>query len=362
MGEGHNSAANALLEECKLQGHTAELLDPLSLTGGNAQNITSSLYNNTIRTVPLLFGAVYKAGRLYEATGLPSPIYAANTLYAQKLADYISKNRFDAAIATHLFGMDALSEVKRKFLPSFPSFAVLTDYARIPLFAEPRLLDGYFIGHGDIAPQLTDKGIDQSRIFCTGIPTAPKFRERMSKNRARELLGIPKRKTVWLVMSGGIGGGNVKGLCKNLLDASPQNVLIYVLVGRNLERAADLKREFGASGRLVTVPFTDQVNLYMNAADILLSKPGGLSTTEAAVANVPIIHINAIPGCETENKRFFEERKMSRCAKNTQEAALFANQLSANPSFCEKMKANQRKAINPFASTDIIRKVLEYVE
>ena len=361
MGEGHNSAANALMEEFVLDGHEAEVSDTLSFASDRAKNIVSSLYNNTIKNVPTLFGAVYKAGRLYESTGLTSPVYLANTVYAENLAKYIEENKFDAAIATHLFGMDVLCEIKKKFNGSLPCYAVLTDYARIPLFAEPKLLDGYFIPHKDIMPQLTQKGIEENKIFCTGIPVSPKFRDRRTKSEARELLGIPKRKKVWLVMSGGIGGGNTAGLCNDLLDVSDKNTLIYVLVGKNTDKMRSLDKKFGSSNRLITVPFTTNVNLYMNAADILLSKAGGLSSTEAAVANIPMIHINAIPGCETENQRFFEEHRMSKCAKSTKEAAFLASALSFDLNRRNRMTLWQRKEINPYSARDIVRKVTENV-
>ena len=356
-GEGHNSAARAIQEELDARGIENKLMDPVLFHGRRAQRFVSSFYNNMIRTMPGTFGALYKVGAAYDATGITSPVYLANAAYAKNLYQYIEENQYDRVVATHLYGMEAMTAIRRRLHVEVPSYGVLTDYTRIPFFTEVQLT-GYFIPHEDLREAMTSRGLPSDRVFATGIPTAARFARTMEKEQARQLLQMPSDKKILTVMSGGIGGGNVTGLCDALLAKTTEDYRIYVLVGRNEERKQKLQERYGADGRIQPVSFTTEVNVYMKAADVLLSKPGGLSSTEAAVANVPLIHINGIPGCETENIRFFEEHGLSHAAQSVEEAADMAVQLADDAEAGEAMRARQRAAINPWAARDIVNQVV----
>ena len=119
-------------------------------------------------------------------------------------------------------------------------------------------------------------------------------------------------------MTGSMGFGDILPLPERLCAAGP-DVQVLVLTGSNQELKEKLEARFGGSGRVRAVGFTDQVPLYMAASDVLLSKPGGLSSTEAAVFGIPLVHTDPIPGCETRNAAFFQERGMSLRAQGTEE-------------------------------------------
>ncbi len=346
-GEGHNSAARAVKEELVRRGIACELLDPVSLAGKKAQHTVSSLYENTIRTVPAVFGAVYGLGNLYSHTGVRSPVYLACASLAEPLWQYIQEGGFDAAVATHLYGMEALDAIRYKLNQHIPSYGVLTDYTVIPFFAEPRL-DGYFIPHGSLRSEMSR--VPAEKTVVTGIPVSLRFAERLPQEAARKRLQIPADRPMLLVMSGGVGGGNVMGLCRELLQKTDAD--LYVICGRNERLFRQLGLTFPAK-RVHPVSFTKEVASYMNAADVLLSKPGGLSSTEAAVAGVPLVHINAIPGCETKNAVFFAENGMSVNAKSIPEAAEAARELLACPWKRDAMRRAQYAVINPYAARDI---------
>ena len=131
---------------------------------------------------------------------------------------------------------------------------------------------------------------------------------------------------------------------------------MIVFTGKNQELKNRLQEKFG--DKLQALGFTDQVATYMAAADVLLSKPGGLSSTEAAVANVPLVHIHAIPGCETYNVRFFSDHGMSKNASNDQEAVKFARDLAYDPKAAERMRTMQRVFVNPHAAERIVKEVI----
>ncbi|MGN1001706.1 MAG: UDP-N-acetylglucosamine 2-epimerase [Oscillospiraceae bacterium] len=357
-GEGHNSAAWAVEEALIRNGAECELADPVAFAGEKAQNFVSGCYNNMIKKRPGAFGAVYKVGSLYSATKAPSPIYWANSLYAQKLYDYIREQGFDAVVATHLYGMEAMTAIRRKLGAAIPSYGVLTDYTCIPFFRDT-VLDGYFAPHEEMKAELVREGIPEERVIVSGIPVSARFREHLPREEARERLSIPRDKQVYLLMTGGVGCENISELCDELLHSERDDFAAYVLVGRNEELKKTLDARYAGDERLKTVSFTRQVNLYMNAADVMLSKPGGLSSTEAAVANVPLVHFRAIPGCETQNAIFFSSHGMSVWAKTKQEAVADLEELARDGERAERMRAMQRQTINPDAAGDIARHMMK---
>lgn len=356
-GEGHNSAARALKEELESAGVETEIADPISFQGKKTQDFVSSCYNNMIKKTPSLFGLVYKAGLIYDSTGMPSPVYMANSVYADTLWNYIEENKYDAVISTHVFGMEALTAIRRKLGKRVPSYGVLTDYTIIPFFSDS-ILDGFFVPHESLKLPLAEKGVPEDTIFDTGIPVSGKFRVGYGKTEARIMLGMPENAKIYLVMSGGVGGGNLLGLCDELIKNLDEESRIYVLTGRNEGIKHKIEEKYKDSSIITAIPFTREVNVYMNSADVLLSKPGGLSSTEAAVANVPLVHINAIPGCETENMKFFEKYGMSVGAKNVRDAVSAAIELACDPVKADIMIRSQRRNIPQDSARAIVRHVL----
>ncbi len=357
-GQGHNSAAYALQEALQNAGHETVFRDPVSFQSDRAARISSGVYNKVIQKAPRVFGAVYHMGALYSKSGLPSPVYHANKCYAQMLAEYIKEARFDAVIATHLYGMEALTAAKRNYGLTIPTYGVLTDYTCIPFTAETRL-DGYFVPHEDQKEELS-RTIARERIFATGIPVSPRFCKPIAKEKARDELGIPRDKSIFLLMTGGVGCENLVSICDRMLyDDNYRDFICYVFVGKNEELKKTLCARYADHPQIQAVSFTDQIPLYLRAGDVLLTKAGGLSSTEAAVANIPMVHIRPIPGCETKNARFFARHGMSMYAKTKSEAVVYAHKLAACPDLAQAMRRAQNETLPQNAANEIVRIVTE---
>ena len=355
-GEGHNAAAHALLEAAELRGDRADLRDPVSFGGERARRAVAGAYNGMIRRAPVLFGAVYGIGDLYDRTSLTSPVYLANALYAERLAREIVREGYDAVISTHLYGAEAMTAVRRREGIGIPSFCVLTDYTFIPFFTEPDA-DALFLPHADLIPEGVLKGVDGKKLVPTGIPVSPRFPSPVSREEAREALGIDPGTRVYLCMSGGVGCGNMSRLCACLAEAEEERGWrIFVLTGRNAGMREAVESRFAGDERITAVPFTREVPLWMRAADVMISKAGGLSSTEAAVAGIPLVHLMTIPGCETKNAAFFEERGMSRRTRSESEAAEAAVSLAHDPAASEAMREAQRQNTH----ADAAKRVLDY--
>lgn len=356
-GEGHNSAAYAIKSYLKKQEVECIIEDPVSFQSERMKKIVSSLYNVVIQKVPFLFGIVYKLGSFYCTIKLPSPVYWANAQYANTLKTYIINNKFDAVICTHLYGMEAMTAIRKDENFRIPCYGVLTDYICIPFFEETNL-DGYFVPHEDQKKYLQKKGIKEKNIIVSGIPVHNTFRDHMSKENARKSLHITNTAKVFLIMTGGVGCENMARLYDKLLQSIQPNDLIVVLAGKNEKLKKKLTEKYIDNPQIKVIGFTRQVALYMAAADVLLSKSGGLSSTEAAVANVPLVHVNVIPGCETYNARFFAKHGMSLYAHNDRQAIRYAKKLAYNTQAAEKMQKRQQDYIKADAVETIVRTVI----
>ncbi|MDD6032311.1 MAG: glycosyl transferase, partial [Oscillospiraceae bacterium] len=299
-GQGHNAAGKAVLEELIRQGADCLMMDALSLVGETTSRRVSGAYCGLTTHFPRGFQWLYRAGGALSSAHRKSPVYLANLSYAGRLKQFIEENGYDTVVMPHLFPAEALTYLRKKEGLKARCYAVATDYTCIPFWEETEL-DRYFIPHEDLTEEFVARGIAREKLIPTGIPVSERFNRRLPQSEARSRLGLPQDEMLYLVMTGSMGFGNTADLTGNLL-ALPGTVC--VLGGNNEKMKASLRSRFGREGRVRVLDFTDRVALYMDACDMLFTKPGGLTSTEAAVKNVPLIHTAPIPGCETINARF----------------------------------------------------------
>ena len=345
-GEGHNHCAKAVRQALEAMGHHTDFFDMLHLFGEPGPISIESLLNRISTKTPNLFGLMYKAGEKVSALGVTSPVYLVNTNYGRRLCDLINEKEYDTIVCSHLFPMETLTFIRRHYQMKAKCYGILSDYTCIPFLAETDL-DGYFLPHEMVRQECERAGIPSDRLIVTGMPVADVFRNCMPKPEAREKLGIPSQAKVYLIMTGGIGCGDAISLCDTLLKLPDEDAVICVLAGRNRELLDRLNDKYGARKDVMPVPFTDQVHIYMRAADVLLSKAGGISSAEAAVINVPIVHTMMIPGVETQNAAFFGRFGMSLVAGTNEEAARFADRIVYDGKTSARMLVAQRANMPP---------------
>lgn len=352
-GQGHNSAGLAVQEALHRQNIPCEMKDALSFARGHASRTISGAYIGIATKAPSLFGNIYRLGGVISSSKRKSPVYFANTRYAAPLKAYIEENGFDVVVTPHLFPAEALTCLRRKGELSVPCYAVATDYTCIPFWEETEL-DGYFLPHEDLIPEFEKKGIPREKLIPTGLPVSARYYSHTDQREARQKLGLPEDAPVFLVMTGSMGFGDISSFTLDLLLTCPKEAGIVILTGNNAPLKERIDKDFAGEKRVRTVPFTQEVSLYMDACDVLLSKPGGLTSTEAAVKNVPLVHTKPIPGCETRNARFFSSRGISLFAENPREAAKSAARLAADSELCRRMRDSQREVIPARAAEAIV--------
>jgi processive 1,2-diacylglycerol beta-glucosyltransferase len=160
-------------------------------------------------------------------------------------------------------------------------------------------------------------------------------------------------------MSGSMGFGNVEQLIKQLIkDIRPEDSIVCVC-GRNESLLHSLQEQFAEQGQLCLLGFTNQVSVLMDAADVIFTKPGGITSTEAIVKNIPLIHTHPIPGLENHNAHFFHQHGMSYFTTDIQQQVAVAKRLCEDSNYRKQMLRNQRMNANPHSSDDVINFIIE---
>lgn len=354
-GEGHNMAAKAIMECCEARGHEAVIVDFLALSGSHVSSFISNSYIRLAKYFPYVFGFFYNmllyVSRMFYIGH--SPIYLLNARIAPKLKEYLEENHFDAIIATHIFPADGIAKLKKKGVDLPVSVMVATDYTCYP-FLEEAVCDYYVLAHDDMIPVYQKRKIPTEKLCPFGIPVSMRFENQPTREAAREKLGISQGAEMYLVMGGSMGAGKIRGFTKRLSEAVP-NGEIYVICGKNERLRQSLEKRFAEHQNVKLIGFTTEIPAYMAACDVLYTKPGGLTSTEALVCHTPTIHTTPIPGCESDNMRFFRDRGIAIPAKSAKKQVARGCALAQSADAKQIMHENQVRVAKPDASLDIVR-------
>lgn len=360
-GQGHNSAARAIREKFLFLGHECEIKDALKYSSDALSKGVSSSYNKIVLHSPRAFGAGYNLSKSQTYTGgAKSALYAVNMTYSKKLYQDVTKENYDAIICTHIFPAQALTHAKHKYGLNIPVFFVATDYCYYPYCDELDITE-FFIASESVIDKYTERGIPKEKLFATGIPVSERFSADIPKNLAKAALGLPDDRFLCLIMCGSMGFGNIYKLIDKMLQTPSDNFDIIVLAGNNHKLRDGINETYHSYSNVGTIGFTDEVHLYMKASDVVITKPGGLSSTEAMVCGVPLILTKPIPGCESDNYKILTEMGTALDGRKTDQAAFSFECVLYNENVRNSLVLNQMKYINKYASKTICERIINHV-
>ena len=345
-GGGHNSAAKAILEELLSQGLEADFMEYLEIINTNLKNKVNEIYLKSTNNEGKTFKVAYKLGEIYQKTNIKSPVYGLNQLNKNKLYDYIKRNGYEYIITTHLFAAQALTAIKKEHRINFT--AVATDYVCIPFWRETNP-DFMITPSDELKSSFIDQGVKENKLIPLGIPVKRAYSEDYDINDCKKKVGLDINKRYVLLLTGSMGFGNVEEIVDEL-NNNINRINLIVACGTNKELYEKLK----GKNNVIPLEFTENIDLYMKSSDIILSKPGGLTTTEIAVLGKPFIHTMPIPGCENYNANFFESHKMSLKCMNIPEIVESTKLLLENKDLCRELVENQRKYMNRNSCRDLV--------
>lgn len=307
-GEGHNSCAKALKEVFESKGHQCVIEDSLGFISRNTSNVISKGHTFVYRNLPGLFRWGYRYAETH------SEIYRKGTAVRkhfasgqQKLADYIDNGKFNIVICTHVFSGVILTDAKKKCCTSFKTAFVATDYTCSPT-TEASSLDVYFIPDDSIKKEYTDYGIPSEKLKASGIPVRQMFYRKTSFTSAKSTFGIAPDSRHILVMCGSMGCGPIENLTNNIANRLDDNEEMTIVCGTNQKLFRKLKKLHRSNPNIHIRGYVKNISMLMDSADVFVTKPGGISVTEAKIKHKPMIFVDAVAGCEEYNLRFFTDR------------------------------------------------------
>lgn len=300
-GQGHNQVAKVLCQHLKEADIETLSIDALEYITPVLKETISQGYLVSTKRIPKVYGKVYRLCEKRETeNGKSSFIKITNSILAKKLVRFVENYEPDIIICTHVFAAMMVSYVANKIAGNIKTVGIVTDFTIHPYW-EDTSMDYYVTATELLANQAEKKGIVREELVPIGIPINPKFAKKTEKSAARVVLGIDDIRTV-LVMSGSMGYGKVGSMLKRL-DMSNLDFQIVAICGYNdrLKRKID---NMNFRHKVHSFGFTDKVDLFMDAADCIITKPGGLTTSEAMAKGLPMIMANPIPGQEDRNVEF----------------------------------------------------------
>lgn len=305
-GAGHNSCAKAVQETFAAHGEVCDITDALQFISERASQFISNWHTRIYLHAPRLFKVGYQGAENHdslfrEGTG----IYKFLTSGADRLYDYIVEGGYDNIICTHVFPALAITELLERHpdMHMTTSF-ISTDYTCSPSVSDSSL-DWYFIPAESLTDEFDRCGVPREKLVASGLPAKRAFYSRPDKAEAKHALGIDESQRHLLMMCGSMGCGPIRDLTELLCGSVAENQTLTIVCGSNEELYEKLSKKFRTVPRVNIMGVVADMPPLMQSADLFLTKPGGLSSTEAAAAGVPMVLIDAVAGCEEHNLAFF---------------------------------------------------------
>jgi processive 1,2-diacylglycerol beta-glucosyltransferase len=300
-GAGHRKAAEALFEAAKTAGkeREVEIFDVLDYTNAFFKWSYNAIYMFAIKYVPYLWGLFYYILDFKPVYLLALPFRKGiNFLNSRKLRHKLISENPDFIISAQFFASEVTARLIKKGFIKAKLITVLTDFLPHYVWINNKT-HFYCVATREAKESLVKRGVAQERIRVSGIPISPAFLEDEKKDVLREKLGFGRQNFVILIVSGGFGVGPVEKMLR-ILDKSVLNVEITVICGKNPFLFNRLK-EIKVNKKVNIFGFVDNMPQLMKASDLIITKSGGLSSSEALACRLPIIIVRPVPGQESRN-------------------------------------------------------------
>lgn len=347
-GHGHNSCAKAMEDYLKQQGIMTFVLDVYEYVHPLIGKTVSDVYSFASSKVPKIYGKFYdiEEGGKGKVVGTMKTL---NRAFANKLFKFIEEHHIDVIICSHLFAGELITRLKETGKLDVPSMGVVTDYTIHPHWEETNL-DYYITADKGLTRQAALRGITPEKIKPFGIPIHLKFAEKVSKQQAKEQLGFSQNELV-LVMMGSMGYGNMTSILEEV-DSVDKPYDIAVVCGNN-EEAKEAIDQMQFRHPIHNLGFVKNVDLLMDAAECIVTKPGGLSVSESLAKGLPMILVDPIPGQEDRNVEFLVNNGVAMISSKTYPVSEAVNQLLEDTCRREEIKNAIERIAKPYAAKTV---------
>ncbi len=354
---GHHSATLAIEKAIKTLSNDTKTLNinTFNYTNPISEKIVNRLYMGVIKKTPQLWDYLYDNALVVKRIEkIKETIHRFNS---PKLKILFDRFQPDAVVCTQAFPCGMVADFKKTYNSNIPLIAVLTDYVPHAYWIYDTI-DYYITPSEEVARRLIEKGVPNKKIKSLGIPFDPKFNESVLRDEVMARLGLNPGLPTILVMGGGQGLGPIKTIIKSL-EKTKSELQEIVVAGVNRKLYNSLKRRIKKYKKKVLLfGYADNINELMGIADVIITKPGGITTAEALAKGVPMIIVRPIPGQEANNTAYLIKKQAAIKIDRARDINLVIEDLLQNP---VKLKHLARASISigkPNASLDTARLLL----
>lgn len=363
VGAGHMRAAQAVEAALRELAPTAivENHDILTFTNAGFRRVYAQFYLDLVNRAPHVLGYFYdlldKQPHKHQLSEKLRRVI--QDLNLRKFISFLKKTPWDMIVNTHFLPAEIIAALRKKKAIATPQFTVSTDFETHRLWVN-QPCDRYFTATEEGAVNLAHWGIPAQDIVTTGIPIHPEFTRLPSPSAARAKHGISGTHPVILQLAGGFGVGPIEELFHAVL-ACEQPLELVVVTGKNEKLKQKLARQTKhTQHRIHVLGYTTQMHELMAAADLVMTKPGGLTTSEALACGTPLLVVNPIPGQESRNSDFLLEHGAAIKINNLATLTYKLSKLLQNPAQIERLRQQALMLGKPNAAFDVARQALEY--
>ena len=359
-GGGHLNAAKSIYEylenNYKNQNIDVELIDCMKYINKTIEKMSTKAYNEMAKKAPWAWGKIYSDSQKGPLAHISS---RSNKIMAIKLLKLLREKQPDLIISTHPFGSQMCSYLKRKNKTSATIATIMTDFApHDQWLVGYEHTDYYFVAHENMKNYLQEKGITASKIFTTGIPLSNRFLQNFNKEKIYNELNLqPNKKTVIFFGGGefGLGKSRTVEIFENFIKYC-ENMQIIAISGKNEKMRLAFENvicKYQKKDSVRILEYTNQVPEFMSISDLVVTKPGGLTTTESLASHLPMIIINPIPGQEEENAQFLVDNGIAIWIKKQDNVKEILENLFSQSELLKTMQENTNKLAKPNSTKNI---------
>lgn len=363
-GAGHVRAAEALRAACISHevGLVASHLDVMDFVSSTFRTLYTDFYITLVNKAPTLWGYLYQMTHEAEPDSkMQRLVRAVERLNTRSLMREIAAFKPDAIICTHFLPAEILSRSLRKGELNCPVWVQVTDFDLHRMWVHDHM-SGYFAPNEEVAFRMRDRGIAAECVHVTGIPIMPAFAAVPAREVCAAEFGLDAGRTTLLLMGGGAGLGSLDSIAERLLGL-PNDFQLIALAGRN-EQALNALQALAVRhpGRLLALGFTDKVERLMACADMVITKPGGLTTSECLAMGLPMIVNAPIPGQEERNADYLLEQGVALKAFDAVTLEYRVRLLLDHPHQLAEMSKKARALGRPQAASAVLQHALKHGE
>lgn len=346
-GEGHNQAAKTLESEFNHKGYLCKRVDMFKSTHRSMDVLMSDGYKILASNMPKMYGTLYRKADDERFNRLVVKKMLKMTEY--KIKRIAQDFGADIIIATHPFAVPIIGNLKKKRKLTIPFIQVVTDFRAHYAYVDP-YVDAYITASQHAKDDLVKRGIRQSKIHPYGIPVKREFLERLHR------IDEAKKPFTLLVMGGSMGMKAMEEVVDSI-TSNERSIFMNVVCGNNKSLKATLDKKFEAeikAGKLKVHGFVGNIPELMETSDVIITKPGGLTSSEAINKTIPMLIPFAIPGQEQQNTDLLVGSGMAIEIKALEDVNKHVNDLIDHPMKCKEMATNMAAFAQGFSMHRIV--------